>query len=136
MPEALGKTFPFQPESWIKTEYLETIPFKGEEKITVSTQEFNAVCPFSGLPDFGELVLVYLPEGKIVELKSLKYYLTSFRDVGIYQEMAAQRIYRDFQKIVEPRKLYLKLTYRSRGGIDCVVEKGELISQLPRPMPA
>ena len=133
MPKAEGKTFSFLTDSHIQPEFLETIPFTGEEKVTLLTREFNAVCPFSGLPDFGELQLEYVPDGKIIELKSFKYYLTSFRNIGIYQEMAAQRIYRDFHKAVKPKQLYLKLTYNSRGGIDCVVEKGDPIPVPPTP---
>jgi len=126
MPKAEGKVFPFSPESDIRDDFLETIDFKGEEKITISTDEFNAVCPFSGLPDFGELVIVYCPAGKIIELKSFKYYLTSFRNVGIYQEAAVEKIYQDMENALAPEKLYICLTYRTRGGLDTIVEKGEM----------
>jgi 7-cyano-7-deazaguanine reductase len=79
------------------------------------------VCPFSGLPDFGRLTVRYLPSDGCIELKSFKYYLTSFRSVGIYQEHAANRVLEDLVGCCSPRWMEVALEYRLRGGIHTVV---------------
>ena len=61
----------------------------------IDTDEFTAMCPWTGLPDFGVLTVSYVPDRSCVELKSLKYYLLSYRGVGIVQEHAANRILND-----------------------------------------
>ena len=63
--------------------------------IDIDTEEFTALCPWTGLPDYGTLEISYVPDRSCLELKSLKYYLMSFRDVGIVQEHAANRILKD-----------------------------------------
>ncbi|ABR30077.1 7-cyano-7-deazaguanine reductase [Thermosipho melanesiensis] len=128
MPQAEGKKFSFVGEEHIRTDFLETIPFdRNEEKITIETEEFSAVCPFSGLPDIGKLIIEYYPDGgKIVELKSLKYYLVSFRNVGIYQEKATVRIYDDLKNILGTKRIKVKLIYNIRGGILTTTEVGSL----------
>ena len=127
MPIAEGKIFEFESIEKIRTDFLETIPYRGERQyVTYETAEFTAVCPFSGLPDIGKIKVEYIPEIKCLELKSFKYYLVSFRNVGIYQEEATNRIFLDLYKVVDP--LYLKVSsfYNTRGGIDatCYLEKG------------
>ena len=64
-------------------------------RLSYETDEFTAVCPWTGLPDFAKLIIKYVPESSLVELKSLKYYLTSYRNVGILQEHAVNRILKD-----------------------------------------
>ena len=79
---------------------METIPFEysgSETEVTYETEEFTCVCPWTGLPDFGKLSIWYLPDQTLIELKSLKYYLLSFRNVGIIQEHAVNRILKDPQ---------------------------------------
>jgi 7-cyano-7-deazaguanine reductase len=128
MPEAEGKKFEFQPESKIDTKILETIDYEGgRQLIEYKTKEFSAVCPFSGLPDIAEVNITYVPSSKIIELKSLKYYFISFRNVGIYQEKATDRIFGDIKKILKPKYLCVETVYNTRGGIDskCVMESGE-----------
>jgi len=85
------------------------------------------VCPWSGLPDFGTLRLTYFPRRRIIELKSFKYYLHSFRNVGIYQEDAINRIVADFWACVKPKYVRIELDYEVRGGIHqvCTVERGK-----------
>ncbi len=125
MPVAEGKKYPFEPESKIDTKILETIPYNGgRQLIEYRTKEFSAVCPFSGLPDIGEVIIKYIPNKKIIELKSLKYYFVSFRNVGIYQEKATDRIFNDLKKILKPKYLYVETNYNTRGGIDakCIME--------------
>ncbi|HOP63301.1 MAG TPA: preQ(1) synthase [Spirochaetota bacterium] len=125
MPVAEGKIFSFEDENSIKTDFLESIEYSGNpQKIKYETDEFSAVCPFSGLPDIAKVEIDYIPENKIVELKSLKYYFMSFRNVGIYQEAATDRIYRDLHRVLEPRFLSVKTVYKVRGGIlaTCVMD--------------
>jgi 7-cyano-7-deazaguanine reductase len=128
MPKAEGKTYKFLPKSAIDKKVLEVIKYSGEKQlIEYKTREFSAVCPFSGLPDYGELVVRYVPSGKIVELKSLKYYIISFRNVGVYQEEATDIIFKDLYSLLKPKYLCLETVYNTRGGIDakCVIEKGK-----------
>ena len=83
-----SKRFDIQQEDDIDVAVLETIPFDYPESATevvYDTDEFTAVCPWTGLPDFARLVIRYLPHHSLVALKSLQYYLTSYRDVGSLQ---------------------------------------------------
>ncbi len=99
---------------------LETFPYEYVGKDTavdITTDEFTAVCPWSGLPDFGTVTIRYLPKAKILELRSLKYYLLSFRNVGIYQEHAVNRITDDLVRVVDPKWMEVTLDYKIRGGI-------------------
>ena len=108
----------------IDVDVLEVIPFEGKkQEIEYQTREFSAVCPFSGLPDLADVLVRYIPDQKIVELKSLKYYFVSFRNVGMYQEEITDRIYRDLEALLTPSFLEVKTVYATRGGIDatCVV---------------
>lgn len=127
MAKAEGRIFKFESEENILTSLLEVFPYEGRPQfITYDTSEFSCVCPFSGLPDFGKLIIEYIPDQYCVELKSLKYYLVSYRQVGIYQEKATSRLFEDLEKVLKP--VYLKVTtiYNTRGGINasCFVEKG------------
>lgn len=128
MPEAEGKIFDFLDESHIRPDFLETFPFDSPRQlITTETREFTAVCPFSGLPDYAYLKIEYYPEGgRCVELKSLKYYIISFRNVGIYQEAATKRIYQDLKKLLATDKLRVTTVYNTRGGFDTTCVEGHL----------
>lgn len=109
----------------IRADLLETFPYRGErQQITYQTDEFSAVCPFSGLPDIARVTVEYIPDGKCVELKSLKLYFVSYRAVGIYQEEATNRIYRDLLKLLQPAWLRVTTVYNTRGGIDstCAID--------------
>lgn len=88
--------------------------------------EFSAVCPFSGLPDIAIIDVSYMPKDKIVELKSLKYYYLSYRNVGIYQEDMTNRIYQDLKELLDPQELYIRTLYNIRGGIETVCEIGKI----------
>lgn len=129
MPVPEGKTFEFQSEDTIQTDFLETIDYDGNpQEVTYETDEFTAVCPFSGLPDIGKVVIVYIPGRFLVELKSLKYYFISFRNVGIYQEAATNRIYNDLNRLLKPKYLMVKTVYNIRGGITsvCVMDSEKM----------
>ena len=97
MTEAEGRSFEYLDESHVNPEFLETFNFDSPNQlISTETDEFSAVCPFSGLPDIAYIKIEYHPDGgKCVELKSLKYYFVSFRNVGIFQEAVTKRIYID-----------------------------------------
>jgi 7-cyano-7-deazaguanine reductase len=125
MPKAEGRKYRFRPETEIDAKVLETISYKGQKQlIEYRTKEFSAVCPFSGLPDIAEVIIKYIPDKKLIELKSLKYYFISFRNVGIYQEAVTDRIFRDIKKLLNPKYLYVETNYNTRGGIDskCVMQ--------------
>ena len=124
MVKAEGKTYPFDDPSTIDASVLETFPYEyaGRDAIVeISTDEFTAVCPYSGLPDFGSLTVRYIPSSVCIELKSFKYYLISYRNVGIYQEHAANKILEDLVAASDPKWMEVVLDYRLRGGIHTVV---------------
>ena len=124
MVEAEGRSFPFEGVEALTPEILETFDYEysGRDAVVeISTDEWSCVCPFSGLPDFGTLTIRYLPTDVCIELKSYKYYLTSFRNVGIYQEHAANRILDDLVACCKPAWMEVVLDYRLRGGIHTVV---------------
>ncbi len=128
MPKAEGKTFRFEGHESIRNDFLEAIDFDGkDEYIKIETDEFSAVCPFSGLPDIGRVIIEYYPDGgKIVELKSLKYYFISFRNVGIYQEEVTKRIYEDLKNLLRTDRLRVTVIYNIRGGIKTTTQMGDL----------
>ena len=96
MATAEGRTIPFTGPEAIDVAVLETFPYQGpDQQIVTTTDEFSAVCPFSGLPDIAKLTLEYVPSEACIELKSLKYYMMSYRNVGIFQEHATARFAED-----------------------------------------
>ena len=128
MPKAQGKKFTFDTVDKIRPDYLETFNFDSKDQyIITKTKEFSAVCPFSGLPDLAKVIIEYYPDGgKCVELKSLKYYFISFRNVGIYQEAVTQRIYSDLKNILNTERLKVTSVYNTRGGFDTTCIEGDL----------
>mgnify|MGYP002066381918 CR=1 FL=1 len=90
--------------------------------IEIVCPEFTSVCPKTGQPDFGTLTVRYLPSDGCIELKSLKYYLTSFRNVGIYQEHAANRVLEDLVGCCAPRWMEIETRWRGRGGIRSIIK--------------
>ena len=128
MAKAEGLKLPFKGQEHIRTDLLETFEFDGkDEYIKTETKEFIAVCPFSGLPDVARVIIEYYPEGgKCVELKSLKYYMVSFKDVGIYQEEATKRIYEDLKKVLKTNRLKVTTIYNIRGGFKTTAIYGSL----------
>ena len=128
MAKAEGKIFNYDDASKINADFLETFPFESvDQYIKTETNEFSAVCPFSGLPDLAKVRIEYFPTGeKCVELKSLKYYFTSFRNVGIYQEGATKRIYDDLSSILETKKIQITTIYNIRGGFKTTCVEGSI----------
>jgi 7-cyano-7-deazaguanine reductase len=85
--------------------------------IEIVCPEFTSVCPKTGQPDFGTLTLSYVPDGKCVELKSLKMYLQKFRNEGIFYEHVTNRILDDLVATIRPRRMTLVAAFTPRGGI-------------------
>lgn len=83
--------------------------------------EFTSVCPKTGLPDFGEIRVVYVPDRLCIELKSLKYYFLSFRDKGIFYEAVTNQILDDLVAACAPRKMTVTGDFSVRGGLKTVV---------------
>ena len=131
MPEAEGRSFEYLDESHVNPEFLETFNFDSPNQlISTETDEFSAVCPFSGLPDIAYIKIEYHPDGgKCVELKSLKYYFVSFRNVGIFQEAVTKRIYIDLQNILDTSRLKITTIYNTRGGFDTTCVEGNLFKE-------
>ncbi|MBI4340081.1 MAG: NADPH-dependent 7-cyano-7-deazaguanine reductase QueF [Chloroflexi bacterium] len=115
-----SRRYDVEDEARIDTSVLEHIPFEypgTATDVTYETDEFTSVCPWTGLPDFARLVITYRPSHRLVELKSLKYYLTSFRSVGILQEHAVNRVLRDLVVLLEPERMAVEGFYNDRGGL-------------------
>lgn len=114
------KRFDIQDETAVDIDILEAIPFDypdSETEVVYETEEFTCVCPWTGLPDLGIISITYMPDKSLIELKSLKYYLTSFRNVGILQEHVVNRILNDLVELVQPHTMLVEAEYRERGGI-------------------
>lgn len=86
-------------------------------EVEIECPEFTALCPMTGQPDFATITFKYHPGPYIVELKSLKLYLWSFRDEGHFHEDVTNRILKDFVEQIKPRKLQVIGKFNVRGGI-------------------
>jgi len=109
-----------QKEEAIDTAILEATAFdypNSATDVVYETEEFTSVCPWTGLPDFARLVIRYTPARSLVELKSLKYYLISYRNVGILQEHAVNRILHDLVQLLEPISMVIEADFKVRGGL-------------------
>jgi 7-cyano-7-deazaguanine reductase len=103
---------------------LEAFPNKfpnRDYRVVLETSEFTALCPITGQPDFGTITISYVPDKLIVESKSLKLYLWSFRQEGHFHEEAVNRILDDLVRAVKPRSMQVKGEFRARGGIAITV---------------
>ncbi|HUR33708.1 MAG TPA: preQ(1) synthase [Vicinamibacterales bacterium] len=103
---------------------LETFPNPRPERdfeIAINCPEFTSVCPMTGLPDFGEIRITYVPDATCVELKSLKYYLLDFRNRGIFYEAATNQILDDLVGAIQPRRMTVVGAFSARGGITTTV---------------
>jgi 7-cyano-7-deazaguanine reductase len=120
---ALDRHLPTRGPEEIDTACLLTFAYPEDgatQEVVIDTDEFTAVCPWTGLPDYGTLVVRYTPHLRCLELKSLKFYLLSYRDVGIVQEHAADHILRDLVAACRPRRMTVTLDYKVRGGLHTV----------------
>jgi len=91
-------------------------------EIQIRCPEFTCVCPRTGQPDFATINITYVPDKRIVELKSLKLYLFSYRDVGVFHEHVTNRILDDFVAACNPVRCRVTGEFSVRGGISTVVE--------------
>jgi 7-cyano-7-deazaguanine reductase len=89
--------------------------------INITFPEFTCLCPRSGYPDFATIKLTYVPDKKVVELKSFKLYLNSFRDIKISHEAVVNRIYDDLEKVLEPRSIEVVGDFNPRGNVKTVI---------------
>ena len=115
-----SRRFDIQQEEAIDLAVLEATPFDypgSATEVVYETDEFTFVCPWTGLPDFCRLVIRYVPHHSLVELKSLKYYLTSYRNVGILQEHTVNRILQDLVQLLQPVSMVIEAEYKERGGL-------------------
>ena len=104
----------------IDSSILQTLVYEySRRKITVelTSDEFTCLCPYSGLPDFANLTIRYVPRRSLIEMKALKYYLYSYRNVKIYNEHVVNKILEDLVKVLNPFQLTVVGEFTSRGGI-------------------
>ena len=133
MDKYTSRRFDIQSEEAIDRDVLETVAYDYPDSATevvYETDEFTFVCPWTGLPDFAQLVIRYLPHHTLVELKSLKYYLTSYRNVGILQEHAVNRILNDLVKLLDPVSMVVEANFKERGGL-----KTRAVARYPQEKP-
>jgi 7-cyano-7-deazaguanine reductase len=126
MTKPLDRRYDVQDPSTIDVEVLETFPYEYAGKnvvINIDTDEFTVVCPWSGLPDFATIKIDYIPGKVCIELRSLKYYLLSYRNVGIYQEHAVNRILDDLVACAKPKWMKVTADYKVRGGVHTVASR-------------
>jgi 7-cyano-7-deazaguanine reductase len=126
MTEPLDRRYHVEDLSTIDVAVLETFPYEyaGKEIImTIDTDEFTSVCPWSGLPDYARIHIEYIPGKSCIELRSLKYYFLSYRNVGIYQEHLVNRILDDLVRRARPRWMKVAADYKVRGGIHTVATR-------------
>ena len=90
--------------------------------VSFEIPEFTCVCPKTGLPDFAVIRIDYVPGKFLVELKALKYYITGYRNLGVFHESVANRILDDLVKAAKPKRAKLEADFNVRGGIHTVVE--------------
>lgn len=103
---------------------LQAMPYEYQGKaldVIIETDEFTCLCPWSGLPDFATVTIQYVPAAVVVELKSLKMYLQSFRMVGMVHESAVNRILEDLVAAIAPQSMSVEMVFNIRGGITTTV---------------
>lgn len=117
-------SFNIQDTDIIDPEILEAIPYAYKKKrsidITITQPEYTSLCPMTGLPDNGCITITYRPDQTIVELKSLKYYLMQYRNVGIFYEHVVNKILDDLVLSLNPVKMEVTGEFTPRGGISSI----------------
>jgi 7-cyano-7-deazaguanine reductase len=122
------RSLPYAGEEAIDVGCLECFDYAYADKpvgqameIVTTTDEFTSVCPFSGLPDFATVTIAYTPHRRCLELRSLKYYLTSYRNVGIWYEHLVNRMLEDLVTACLPRHMRIEIACNPRGGLSSTV---------------
>jgi len=108
-----------------KTQLLEVFDnaYPGRDyKVIHTATEFTSVCPKTGQPDFATIIIEYIPDKLCIELKSLKFYLNSYRNDGIYFESVTNKILDDLVEVCSPRYMLITASFNVRGGISSVVK--------------
>lgn len=105
----------------VKTDVLVPMEYQYQNQrdidIVIQQPEYTSVCPMTGLPDVGCITITYRPHKKIIELKSLKFYLLQYRNVGIFYEHVVNRILEDLVAVLEPKYIEITGDFNARGGI-------------------
>ena len=119
------KPFTAEEPDTVETGILEAMDYQYAGKrsidIEIKQPEFTSVCPMTGLPDFGCITIIYRPNRRIIELKSLKYYLMQYRNVGIFYEHPVNKILNDLSGALSPQSITVVGEFTSRGGISTTV---------------
>jgi 7-cyano-7-deazaguanine reductase len=109
----------------VKTDILTAMEYKYKGQrdidIVIKQPEFTSVCPMTGLPDFGCITIKYRPDVNIIELKSLKFYMLQFRNVGIFYEHLVNHILNDLVSLLDPKSMEVSGDFTARGGITTTV---------------
>jgi len=103
-------------------EIVENQYINRDYEIEISIPEFTCVCPRTGQPDFANIEICYIPDAYIVELRSLKLYLQTYRNMGIFHEAVTNKILEDFRSACKPRKIEVLGKFNPRGGISTNVK--------------
>jgi 7-cyano-7-deazaguanine reductase len=138
--EARDKRLPFKGPEAIETQWLECFPYEYADtpagramEIVTTTEEFTSVCPFSGLPDFATVTIRYVPDQHCLELRALKYYLLSCRDIGIWYEHLVNRMLEDLVRACRPRHMTIEIVCNPRGGLASTVTASWDSESMPLP---
>jgi len=107
-------------ETW-PNQYRSINASSADYEIEIVMPEFTSVCPKTGLPDFGKIVLRYVPDRRCLELKSYKMYLLEYRNLGIFQENIVNRVLRDVIKAADPIRATVIGDFTPRGGLSTLV---------------
>lgn len=111
----------------VSKQLLQAMPYQyvgNNINVCIETDEFTCLCPWTGLPDFAHLKIQYVPNKVVVELKSLKMYLQSYRMVGMVHESVVNSIMKDIKQLLKPKQIYVELVFKIRGGINTTVSAG------------
>jgi 7-cyano-7-deazaguanine reductase len=105
----------------VKTDVLVPMDYQYQNQrdidIVIQQPEYTSVCPMTGLPDVGCITITYRPYNKIIELKSLKFYLLQYRNVGIFYEHVVNRILEDLVAVLAPKYMEITADFTARGGM-------------------
>ena len=115
--------------SKVSKQLLQAMPYQyvgNNINVCIETDEFTCLCPWTGLPDFAHLKIQYIPNKVVVELKSLKMYLQSYRMVGMVHESVVNSIMKDVKELLKPKQIYVELVFKIRGGITTTVSAGNI----------
>ena len=126
--KALDKALPFSGPEAIDADCLECFSYEYADtphgaamEIVTTTDEFTSVCPFSGLPDFARVTVRYIPDRLCLELRAYKYYLLSYRNVGIWYEHLVNHMLEDLVRACRPRSMTVEIICNPRGGLASTV---------------